>query len=256
VQVKQWLKWLPRPIYEGVLQTGKRWKRGLFDISDPMSDLQRLAAIRPPQAILDIGAHHGQTALGLRNHFPQTLIHSFEPFPESFAKLQQATSQFNNFVAHPFALGAECETAQFYSNRNSQTNSLLPVDTAAISMGRATENVGTIDVQVRTLDSMIPEHFSGLRLFIKADVQGAELKLIEGAQKTLAQQTDVFFTEVSLSPLYQDQGDLFSIHRALTDSLPFELYQIYRTRSNSQGKALWADAMWIRKEFFPSNESI
>ena len=111
-----------------------------------------------------------------------------------------------------------------------------------------TAHTGKIDVPVTTLDEWLGQHVPAGDVVVKADVQGAELKLIEGGRQSLRSRVSVFYTEVSLAELYIGQGDLFSIHAALTSNLPFVLYQIYRTRSDANGRALWADAMWIRKD--------
>jgi len=240
---------LPRPLKKRVLNVVKQVRVAAFDIPDPMIDLQRLANLRHPDAILDIGAHHGQTAEELRAILGPTPIHCFEPFPESFRALESNTSTLSDVHTHPLALSDTDGTASFHSNANSQTNSLLDNDTDNNRMPAATAHRDQVTVQTSRLDTFTSVKLRNQRLFIKADVQGAELRLIEGGRDTLAKMTDVFYTEVSLARLYKDQGDLFSIHRELTETLPFVLYQIYRTRSDAQGRAMWSDAMWIHRDF-------
>jgi len=57
---------------------------------------------RTASVIFDIGAHKGETALMLIRAFPGVYVHSFEPLPENFAALEEATagtSALNNNVA-------------------------------------------------------------------------------------------------------------------------------------------------------------
>lgn len=247
--IKKFVGSSPVVIRKPLLAFAKSIRTNLFGVPDPLNDLARLGRIKLPDAILDIGAHHGQTAIELRSLFPGLQIHCFEPYSESFDILKSATQHLQPIWHHKVALCDIDGTSKFFVNINSQTNSLLDNDKDNIDEIPSTAHLSKEEVETRTLDSFSKTNLNGKRLFIKADIQGAELKLISGGLKTLAEMTDVFLCEVSLASLYQGQGDLFSINSIMTSQLPFVLYQIYRTVSNSQGRALWADAIWVRQGF-------
>jgi FkbM family methyltransferase len=216
----------------------------------PADDMQRLAAVIKPEAILDIGAHVGTFATSLASKLPGVPIHAFEPTPASAATLRAAVRHFPSVYVHEIAVSSHTGVRDLFLNSNSQTNSLLENDDANNRFyGTLTEHLGRVSVQTTTLDSWVEAHSPGAPLFIKVDIQGAELHLIKGGGRTLEHSTAVFFSEASLAPLYQGAGDLFQIHEAITKSLPFVLLDIYRTYRNGNGRAMWTDAMWIHRDY-------
>ena len=48
------------------------------------------------QMIFDVGAHHGETLVAARGHFPQATIHCFEPDPGSFESLSSCPAACAN----------------------------------------------------------------------------------------------------------------------------------------------------------------
>ena len=74
----------------------------------------------------------------------------------------------------------------------------------------------TVAVEVRTLDGWAKEQGLETIDFIWADVQGAEMDLIQGAQKTLSR-TRFFYTEYNDHQLYEGQPSLCRISASLPD---------------------------------------
>ena len=241
---------LPSAVQKIAFDLARHLRVDLLGIPDPMDDLRKLSKQSMPSAILDIGAHHGQTVAALRKHFTKTPIHCFEPFPDSFRQLQRNVEVDPSTFCHEVALSNQNGYVDFHSNINSQTNSILENDKGNIENIESSLTLKKTTVSSRTLDSFYSEKINLDNLFIKADVQGAELLLIQGATEVLSQHTNVFLCEASLAPLYKEQADLFSIHNLLCNELSFDLFQIYRTRSDKNGKALWCDAAWVKRGFF------
>ena len=75
--------------------------------------------------IFDVGAFDGSISLKYADLFPSSLIYSFEPFPESFSKLVEKTSEYSNILPVNKGVGDFVGFAKFNSNKFSQTNSLL-----------------------------------------------------------------------------------------------------------------------------------
>lgn len=86
-------------------------------------------------------------------------------------------------------------------------------------------------------------------------MQGAELQLLEGGIETISQRAAALYTEVGIAELYVGQADLLSLLSRIQSTGFFALYQLYRTRSNNHGRALWLDAMWVRSEIVAAMES-
>ena len=201
-----------------------------------------------PSAVLDIGAHHGETVAKLLQIFPNTVIHAVEPTPDSVEILNRRFRGNPNVKVHKLALADRIGQSRFFVNQNSQTNSLLDngEENKAV-LSDHTAHINEIEVETLTLDHFCSSLPNFSNCVIKADVQGAEVQLINGGTQTLKEHTDVFYSEVSLAKMYEGEGDLFIVNSLLTTKCELELFQIYRTRSNSAGRALWTDAMWISK---------
>lgn len=234
----------------GLRPLGKKICRHLCGVKDPLYEMQRLAKILRPGAILDLGAHVGKVSLAIDRMIPSVPCHAFEPSPETAVRLRDAVRSKPRITVHELAIGSRNGTQRLYLNRNEQTNSLLDNDEANNRfLGEPTAHKGEASVRVATLDSWMSEHSVDAPLFIKSDIQGAELDLIAGGRDTLQNKTAVLMSEVSLMPLYRGGGDLFQVHAALTVDLPFQLFDIYRTYCNAAGQAMWTDAIWIHRDF-------
>jgi FkbM family methyltransferase len=247
---------LPAPLRAGARRIGRTILTEVFSVSDPFVDLSRVVRKANPAAILDIGAHVGETSLELARRFPGIPIHAFEPTPASYERLRENTRHLNFVVTHNIALGRETCTQRLFVNNNAQTNSLL--DNASGNMtylANDTAHRGWVDVQVTTLDRWTKDHLGLNPIVIKADVQGTELQLLEGGRETFRDCAVAFYTEASIAELYLDQADLLSIMSYMHSMETFDLYQLYRTRSNSHGRALWLDAMWVRSDLVAAMEA-
>lgn len=247
---------IPKPLHASARRLGRAVLTEVFAIPDPFRDLERIVRHVNPVAILDIGAHIGETSLELAKRFPDIPIHAFEPTPSSFKLLQFNTRHLTQVQAHQVALGRKQGTQQLYINNNAQTNSLLDNASGNIAfLGNDTKHHGCVDVQVTTLDKWVSENLAAGDLIVKADVQGGELHLLQGGVETVTERIAALYTEVSVAELYMDQADLLSLLSLMQSTGLFVLYQLYRTRSNEHGRALWLDAMWVRSEIAAALEA-
>lgn len=161
-----------------------------------------LDALHVVQA-LDIGANRG----GFRDHLRDTVgftgrIHGFEPDPD-LAALCAARAKAERDAAwtvSPFALGAEPGRLTLNRMRQSVYNSfLLPQDTPEHPGNAVMERV---EVEVRTLDGMLPELGDLSRSFVKIDTQGFDLEVLKGGRRAFAQ-VPLVQTEISFRGIYQ-----------------------------------------------------
>jgi len=82
--------------------------------------------IGPPKVIFDVGAHLGQTTLHFRKVFPSAHIHSFEPFPENFRRLELKTKKKNRIHINQTALGSATGFASMQIGQSDQAHSICP----------------------------------------------------------------------------------------------------------------------------------
>jgi hypothetical protein len=106
-----------------------------------------------------------------------------------------------------------------------------------------TRNTTPETVRVERLDDLAASLTLERPLLMKIDVQGFEVKVIEGAHNTVAL-ADVIIVETGVAPLYEGQALFDDVYRALFD-LGFR-YQGNHNQllSPDDGRVLQADAFF------------
>ena len=155
---------------------------------------------------LDVGAHHGDWARGLRDVGFRGRIVSFEPASEAYRALERASSADSEWLVHRLALGAADEQRDLNITKEPTLASFRDTSAAGKQHLRDYQDVQRVDaVDVRLLDSVFPECVRGLEnpcVLLKLDTQGWDLEVLRGAETTLAQVGAVQI-ELALEPLYE-----------------------------------------------------
>ena len=163
----------------------------IYFYSDSDSSFGLLNYIKKSVVIFDVGGNIGQTALMLaQKNGSHGLVYSFEPFPDTYKKFQKNLS-LNPALApsvslQNIALGAVPDELNMYQDcdTNSGANRMVPGNDDQLSV---------VKVPVTTIDIFISENKIAKVEFIKIDVEGFEMKVLEGASATLSNlQPDLF----------------------------------------------------------------
>jgi FkbM family methyltransferase len=215
-----------------------------------LNDRMRACLAESPLTVVDVGAAMGVdkrwSALG-----PNTCrFVTFEPDSRS----QQ--SQGDGNLVFATALGAGKGRRALYLTKGPFASSLLRHNQVLLrrfGVWEWHEPTGEVEVAVDRLDDCL-ESFPGRRPdFIKTDVEGADLDVLNGAgqalQHALGLQVEVAFVERHLgTPLFADI-DGFLRHRAF---MLFQLVREHWLRRNglfgpqSRPQLIWADAVYFR----------
>jgi FkbM family methyltransferase len=195
--------------------------------------------------VLDIGANTGQYAVKLRKLFPDAVIHSFEPIPDSFQQLERVFKGDNKHYAHQIALSDCDEMISFHVNQNPGSSSMLNITDKHTASFPNTNHHSTIQVEAKKLDTIFPQLRIEGEILAKIDVQGAEQKVFAGGTDTF-KKVKIIFIETSFVELYKNQWLFNDLYLHLT-SLNFSLCGIdATTQSLIDGSLLQSDMFFIR----------
>jgi FkbM family methyltransferase len=224
--------------------------RPIFNIAPMLPGLPRLK-------IVDVGAM--SLGEGTDPYSPLTMatpcdVYGFEPVAKEFEKLKASAKPGHHYL--PYFVG-DGSARTFYECNFTMTSSLFEPNTSLLAKFQNLEELArvqkTYPVQTTRLDD-IPE-LKGTD-FIKADVQGAELMVFEGAPRLLDDAL-VVHAEVEFVQLYKDQP-LFADVDAHLRSKGFVLHLLGKAGRTFKplifmndvnaglSQILWGDAVYVR----------
>jgi FkbM family methyltransferase len=155
---------------------------GLWRELDEVSVMQRF--VGRGDVAFDIGANIGLHSI-LLSHLigPQGRLHAFEPNPELVPALGRTLRDLGNATLHTVAL----------SDKDDESTLFVPPDDSMASLkdwtvGTVLREDGephTVRCQQRRMDDLVNDGTLPQPDFIKCDVEGAELLVFKGGQKTL-----------------------------------------------------------------------
>ena len=193
----------------------------------------------------------------LLRHFPRSRNLCFEVDEQLCARLNQTAVSGMEF--HPFALGGRNGKRTFYATAHPMCASLFEPDERWADLYYNLDvmrKTGSGSLDVITLEQFVADKGIGAIDFIKADTQGAELEILQGAGSALYPVLCVV-CEVEFVPLYRDQplfADIdnwlrsrgFMLHKLLGMAgramKPIQLNNDF----NYPAQHMWSDAMFVR----------
>ena len=183
----------------------------------------------------------------------------FEPIAEECARLNQRFGPLHRYL--PYAIG-DGTTRRLHLCHESMTSSLYEPNAALLSAFEGLEEivrvVREVSIDTHRLDDVVE---AGATDYLKLDVQGAELDVLRGAPRLLANAV-VVHTEVEFVPLYLAQP-LFADVDQLLRKAGYGLFALEEIQSRAYKpfraadlpplrrfrQALWTDAIYVRGLF-------
>lgn len=260
-----------RPRKFGV--AGRAWKKKRTGFARCNSSLHH-AITRVPLTALDVGARGGFTS-DLQPIADAVNARAFEPDPEECERLNAIVAlhgyPWRSLEYFPVALGgggSALKLLNIYSRGGS--SSLLHGDVAlAERFGRADyfEKVGEVPVRTVGLDDAADLYALSDTAYIKLDVQGTELAVLQSAPKALGSTVLAVRCEVSFRSIYEEQPLFHEVDAYLRGYgfLPAAFLELHnwRTRSRrslprlskgsypySKGQLAHGDVLYLRDPAF------
>lgn len=219
------------------------------------NDLLKLFKKKDKLTILDIGGCEGEESIRYSRIFPFSSIYLFEPLPENQKLVTANIIKYNakNIKLVPLAVSNVEGISQFHvssghpknqSNNldwdfGNKSSSLLPPEKNNIASWLIFDKI--INVQTITLDSFLNQNKIKEIDFVHMDVQGAELKVLMGANNHIKNIKSMWL-EVSNIELYKSQPLTREIENFM-DANGF-----YLIKSEMQGQV--GDQFYLNKKYY------
>lgn len=226
--------------------------------------LERLRAVlrEHPLIVVDVGARGGPRDLLELKEI--TRIFGFEPNEAECEPLQREFFRAGYVEARyaPVALAGSEGDRRLVITRSAGSISFLEpnleVTRGYDACGWMTEPIGEVTVRATTLDAFVARERLPWLDFIKLDVQGAELEIIDGGLQTLRDHVTLLRTEVWFRRFYHDQPLFRDLDRPLEELgfLPLSIdpylnnLERFRTalppRVGDRGEPLIAEVVYVK----------
>ena len=197
--------------------------------------------------VLDVGANVGQTGRALRSLGYAGRIVSFEPLAAAHQALCMASESDPAWeVAPRMAIGDENGEIEINVSRRDNSSSVLPIRATLVTAAPQAAYVGTERAPLARLDTAAADYIGAAEnIYLKADVQGYEMQVLEGAVGIMPKISAVQL-ELSFSALYEGQ----TLYRELLEYLADCDYELFGLSPGftdaASGKLLQADGFFIK----------
>jgi FkbM family methyltransferase len=215
---------------------------------EALNDITHLCDRGSIKVILDIGANEGQSMLAFRRHFPDADIFCFEPNKQTFEILKAHSENNPRIKLYNYAIGSENTIATLFCNQDSQTNSLLKNSTEIekFALAEQVRPIGTMDVQVQSLDTFCASNCLTTIDLLKIDSQGYEAHILDVAAGLLGEQrARLIYLEMLFVPYYEGQAFFEQVYCRLK-AHNYKLVGLYNQTRHSDMSLMWCDMLFRR----------
>ncbi len=167
--------------------------------------------------ILDVGANTGQFSFATRSVFPSARMYAFEPLPRCFADLARRMKDDARFDAFQAAIGSSDGRIAIHESAASPSSSILSMTESHTEAFPWTDGGRDIEVDLRRLDSFLPELELTEPVFLKVDVQGYSMEVLRGAVETL-KHCALVVVETSIVTLYEGESSFDDVYIFMKDA--------------------------------------
>tara|TARA_E500000331_G_scaffold357951_1_gene421801 strand:- start:1007 stop:1663 length:657 start_codon:yes stop_codon:yes gene_type:complete len=171
-----------------------------------------------PDAILDIGAHHGNWTKSIKCIYPNSKYFLFEGIPYDQLDIYKNTENCHVFCE---LLNDRIDEVDWYQEKNTG-------DSFFREKSKHFKNTIPIKRKTTTLDEIVSNNEilqTHENIFIKIDCQGAEISILKGSKK-LWSKTNFVLLEIPLFGQYNEGVPTFLEHIQFMQNIGFIPYDI------------------------------
>lgn len=198
-----------------------------------------------PGTIIDVGAYDGRVSKDLKELYHPEFIGIVEPWPEMAERLRSTFFAPRQKI-FSCALGRQRRKASLNVLPATASNTMLePSPNLSTQYSRDIQKVGTIEVDMRTLDDIFSECELSTLDLLKVDVEGYELEVFAGGIETL-RRTKLIVVEVVFFEAHKGRPLFKDIYDFLWEN-GFEMISTFNWGYNSCNIPLQCDVVFINK---------
>ena len=189
--------------------------------------LRKLKRYADLKTIIDVGANDGGYAQQLRSYFPKAKIYAIEPHPQTFRRLILIAKK-NNISAYNMGLGNYMGKSYLWDFADdAELKHTQPTSTLASGIKEVIENLHkqkskSYEFEMNTLDNFAKREKIERIDFLKIDIEGNELAVLQGS-KNLLRKNRILFIQFEFNEMNVYSRTFF---KDFMDMLPD--YIIYR----------------------------
>jgi FkbM family methyltransferase len=201
--------------------------------------MERLARLGfEPEVVFDVGAYRGEFTLLCRRIWPRARLVAFEPLEERAAELRALTAGDPAVTVHQVLLGP----------RSAEEVELHARETASSVLEERVARGGPVRrCRMRSVDEVVASSGGGAPGLLKLDVQGYELEVLRGAERSLPGMQAIL-AEVNLLDLHVEVPG-FAQFVSWLDERGWTAYDICGLTRRPLDRALWqADMIFVPRE--------
>lgn len=194
--------------------------------------------------VVDVGANHGQFSSAVLGLASTACVLAAEPNPVALARLQARLGAHPNVDLRGVAVSSATGTAIFHLTAHDHNASLkIPLHAMSDVIDEGWESAGDIEVQTITLDELANGRPVDV---LKIDVQGSEMDVLAGGNRTLADARCVLL-ELNLIPQYEGDAQFNTIHAEM-ERRGFTLVSVSPALHAKDGTAIFVDGCYVPRQ--------
>lgn len=175
--------------------------------------------------IIDVGAHHGETAKLLLNHFDIDKIYCFEPSYENFKILEKNFLKLSHVKLYNYGLANKEGKFDFFQTSESSSSTFVKINKNSkyykkkyliLNLGLKKNYINTKCDIKKGIDFFIDNKINDVDL-LKIDTEGFEYEVLDGIGKELNKVKFIYF-EHHFDDMLKKSYTLTNIHKLLVNN--------------------------------------